>query len=149
MNKFVIACFLAVFCLNASAQHYNNFKVSVYCRAYEVMQMSDTTNYLKPKWDEISRQLKVDKVYLETHRDLHIVDQKTLDIAKKFFKDRGIEVAGGITFTISEPNRFQTFCYSNPEDRKLAKRLSEFTAKNFDEFILDDFFLLIAKMMKP
>jgi hypothetical protein len=145
MNKFVIACFLAVFCLNASAQHYNNFKVSVYCRAYEVMQMGDTTNYLKPKWDEISRQLKVDKVYLETHRDLHIVDQKTLDIAKKFFKDRGIEVAGGITFTISEPNRFQTFCYSNPEDRKLAKKLSEFTAKNFDEFILDDFFFTNCK----
>jgi hypothetical protein len=145
MNKFVIACLLAVFCLSASAQHYNNFKVSVYCRAYEVMQMGDTTNYLKPKWEEISRQLKVDKVYLETHRDLHIVDQKTLDIAKKFFKDRGIEVAGGITFTISEPNRFQTFCYSNPDNRKLAKKLSEFTAKNFDEFILDDFFFTNCK----
>ena len=62
MTKFVIACFLAVFCLNASAQHYNNFKVSVYCRAYEVMQMSDTTNYLKPKWYEISRQLKVESL---------------------------------------------------------------------------------------
>ena len=100
------------------AQHYQNFKVSVYCRAYEVRQMGDTTNYLKPLWNEISRQLKVDKVYLETHRDLIIVNQDTLNIAKKFFKDRGIEVAGGITLTIGEPNRFQTFCYSNPDDRK-------------------------------
>ncbi len=127
------------------AQQYKNFKVSIYCRAYEVKQMGDTTNYLKPIWNEITRQMKVDKVYLETHRDLIIVDQKTLDIAKKFFKDRGIQIAGGITLTISEPNRFQTFCYSNPDDRKKVKELSEYTAKNFDEFILDDFFFTNCK----
>lgn len=145
MKKLAITCFLIPLFLNAFSQHYDNFKVSVYCRAYEVKQMADTTNYLKPKWNEISRQLKVDKVYLETHRDLIIVDQKTVDIAKRFFKDRGIEVAGGITLTISEPNRFQTFCYSNPDDRKYVKNLSEYTAKNFDEFILDDFFFTNCK----
>lgn len=127
------------------AQHYHNFKVSVYCRAYEVKLMGDTTGYLKPLWNEITRQMKVDKVYLETHRDLIMVDQQTLDIAKKFFKDRGVEIAGGITLTISEPNRFQTFCYSNPDDRKKVKQLSEYTAKNFDEFILDDFFFTNCK----
>lgn len=127
------------------AQHYKNFKVSVYCRAYEVRQMGDTNNYLKPIWNELARQLKVDKIYLETHRDLIIVNQDTLNIAKKFFKDRGIEVAGGITLTISEPNRFQTFCYSDPADRKKVKELSEYTAKNFDEFILDDFFFTNCK----
>lgn len=104
--------------LISTAQQYNNFKVAVYCRAYEVRLMGDTNNYLKPIWNEMSRQVKVDKVYLETHRDLIIVNQDTLNIAKKFFKDRGIEVAGGITLTISEPNRFQTFCYSDAGDRK-------------------------------
>lgn len=127
------------------SQQYKNFKVAVYCRAYEVKQMADTTNYLKPAWNEISRQLKVDKIYLETHRDLVVVDQQTLDIAKKFFKDRGIETAGGITLTVSEPNRFQTFCYSDPADRKKVKELSEYTAKNFNEFILDDFFFTNCK----
>lgn len=138
-----ILCLLIV--INCFPQHYKNFKVSVYCRAYEVRQMGDTNNYLKPLWNEISRQLKVDKVYLETHRDLIIVNKDTLNIAKKFFKDRGIEVAGGITLTISEPNRFQTFCYSKPDDRKYVKELSEYTAKNFDEFILDDFFFTNCK----
>lgn len=128
-----------------NAQQYKNFKVSVYCRAYEVKLMGDTSNYLKPIWNEISRQLKVDKIYLETHRDLIIVDQQTLNIAKKFFTDRGVEIAGGITLTISEPNRFQTFCYSNPDDRKYIKELSEYTAKNFNEFILDDFFFTNCK----
>ena len=105
MKKITIIFLLALANVYCKAQHYNNFKVAVYCRAYEVNQMGDTNNYLKPLWNEISRQLKVDKVYLETHRDLIIVDQQTLDIAKKFFKGRGIEVAGGITLTISEPNR--------------------------------------------
>jgi hypothetical protein len=53
--------------------------------------LGDTTNYLKPLWNEISRQLKVDKVYLETHRDLIVVNQDTLNIAKKFFKDRALK----------------------------------------------------------
>ncbi|MDP4261218.1 MAG: hypothetical protein Q8941_01695 [Bacteroidota bacterium] len=127
------------------SQQYNNFKVAVYCRAYETQKMYDTAGYLKPVWEEMTRQLKVDKVYLETHRDLIIVNQRTLDIAKKFFKDRGIEVAGGITYTISEPNRFQTFCYSDTNDRKKVKEIAEYTAKNFNEVILDDFFFTNCK----
>ncbi|HVY75890.1 MAG TPA: hypothetical protein VG890_13720, partial [Puia sp.] len=145
MKQFAIVPLLILFTTLANAQHYHNFRTAVYCRAYEVKRMDDTTNYLKPLWDEITRQMKVDKVYLETHRDLLIVDQHTLDIAKKFFKDRGVQVAGGITLTISEPNRFQTFCYSSPDDRKKVKELSEYTAKNFDEFILDDFFFTDCK----
>lgn len=134
-----------LFCANAFGQNYKNFKVSVYCRAYEVAKMADTDGYLKPIWNELSRQLKVDKVYIETHRDTHIVDQKTLDIAKKFFRDRGIKVAGGITFTISEPNHFETYCYSDPEQRKKVQEIAEYTAKNFDEIILDDFFFTDCK----
>ena len=141
----LILLLLGLLSISGFSQHYKNFKVSVYCRAYEVAKMGDTTNYLKPIWDELSRQLKVDKVYLETHRDTHIVDQKTLDIAKKFFRDRGITVAGGITFTISEPNHFQTYCYSDPEHRKKVQELSEYTARNFDEIILDDFFFTNCK----
>jgi hypothetical protein len=143
--RFICTALLAICSLCGFCQRYKNFKVSVYCRAYEVAKMKDTNGYLKPIWNEISRQLKVDKIYLETHRDLLIVDQSTLDIAKKFFKDRNIEIAGGITFTISEPNRFQTFCYSNPDDRKKVKEISEFTAKNFNEVILDDFFFTNCK----
>lgn len=145
MKKVLLLVLTGIVCTVMYAQQYKNFKVSVYCRAYEVRLMGDTNNYLKPIWNEMSRQLKIDKIYLETHRDRIIVNQDTLNIAKKFFTDRGIEVAGGITLTISEPNRFQTFCYSNPDDRKYVKALSEFTAKNFNEFILDDFFFTNCK----
>jgi hypothetical protein len=89
--------------------------------------------------------MKVDKIYLETHRDTVIVDQATLDQAKKFFAAKGLKVAGGITATISERNQFETLSYSNPEHRALMKKVVEFTARNFDEIILDDFFFTDTK----
>ena len=89
--------------------------------------------------------MKIDKVYLETHRDTIVVDQATLDQAKRFFEGKGVKVAGGITITINETNQFETYCYSNPEHRKKLQEVVEFTARNFDEFILDDFFFTSCK----
>ncbi len=127
-----------------AVSHYKNFKVAVYSRAYETVKMGDN-NWIEPIWDEISRQVKVDKIYLETHRDLLIVDEATLMKAKAFFESRGIETAGGITLTVNESNNFETFCYSNPEHRKKIKEIVEFTARHFNELILDDFFFTNCK----
>ncbi|MCJ7448419.1 MAG: hypothetical protein MUO72_12080 [Bacteroidales bacterium] len=147
-RKFVVLVLLmlVVFELSSVAQNtgYKNFKVAVYARAYEVRQM-DNTDLLEPIWNEISRQVHVDKIYLETHRDLILVDEKIVEKAKKFFNSRGIQTAGGITLTVNESNRFETFCYSNPEHRKKVREIVEFTAKHFDEIILDDFFFTNCK----
>jgi len=134
---------LLAFTTTVQAKH-RNFKVSVYVRAYEVDKMK-STQWLDSTWNIISRQLDVDKIYLETHRDLLIVDDATLDKAKKFFQSKGIEVAGGITYTINEANDFETFCYSDPEHRKIVQQIAEHTAKHFDEFLLDDFFFTSCK----
>lgn len=123
---------------------YKNIKTAVYCRAYEVEKMGQP-GWLESLWDTLSHQVHVDKIYLETHRDLLIVDDATLNYAKKFFQDRGVKIAGGITYTIDEGNNFQTFCYTNPEDRKKVREIAEHTAKHFDEFILDDFFFTSCK----
>jgi hypothetical protein len=141
----VVSILMAQTCNCYSAQKYQNFKVAVYCRAYETRQMADP-NWLEARWNEITRQVHVDKVYIETYRDVgNIVDDKTLDTAKKFFAERGIETAGGITLTLSERNRFQTFCYTNPEQRQKVKEIVEHTARHFDEVILDDFFFTNCK----
>lgn len=123
---------------------YKNFNVAIYARAYEVRQMNDLT-WLEPIWNTISDQLHVDKIYLETHRDQVIVDEQTIEKAKKFFNSCGIKTAGGITLTVSEMNRFETYCYSNPEHRKKVKEIVELTARHFDEIILDDFFFTDCK----
>lgn len=127
-----------------AGEPYKNFKVAVYSRSYENAKMGDL-NYIEPIWDEVTRQLHVDKIYLETHRDLLIVDEATLLKAKQFFADRGVQTAGGITLTVNESNNFETFCYTNPEHRKKVKEIVEFTAKHFDELILDDFFFTTCK----
>ena len=130
--------------LCSNAANYTNFKVSVYTRAYEVQRMADPA-WLDSTWNIISSQMKVDKIYLETHRDLNIVKADDMKRIIQFFKERGVEVAGGITYTISEANNFQTFCYKNPEERAKAKEIIELTASLFDEIILDDFFFTDCK----
>lgn len=123
---------------------YKNFKVAVYCRAYEVQMMADL-NWLDSLWNDIARQVHVDKIYLETHRDLLIVDEQTLKKAIGYFENKGLEVAGGITYTVNEMNNFETFCYSDPDHRRQVKEIAEYTARFFDEFILDDFFYTSCK----
>jgi len=140
----ILALLGGFFSQSLMAGQYQNFKVAVYSRSYETKMMSDA-NWLDKVWTETTRQVKIDKIYLETHRDLVIVDQATLNTAKAYFKSKGVEVAGGITWTINESNNFQTFCYSDPEHRKKIKEVVEFTAKNFDEIILDDFYFTSCK----
>lgn len=126
------------------ASAYDNFRVAIYCRAQEVQQMADPA-WLESRWQEISAQVQVDRVYLETHRDGVMPAAETLEAAKAFFAARGVQTSGGITYTIDESNRFETFSYSNPEHRAKVQAIAEFTARHFDEFILDDFFFTSAK----
>ncbi len=126
------------------AGKYQNFIASVYARVYEVRQMSDL-GWLEPRWNTITSQVNVDKIYLETHRDMIVAEADTLRKLKSFFQERGIQVAGGITITVNERNRFETYCYSNEEHREKLKEVVEFTAGHFDEIILDDFFFTNCK----
>jgi hypothetical protein len=130
-------------CATAS-RAYENVQVAVYTRAQEVVRMSDPV-WLEREWQRISGSVHVDKVYLEVHRDGVMPDAATLEAAKAFFAARGVRTAGGITYTISEPNRFETFSYSNPEHRKRAQAIAELAARHFDEVILDDFFFTSTK----
>jgi hypothetical protein len=147
LRKHAIArLLLAAFALlgTAAASAYQNFEVAVYCRAQEVVQMADPA-WLEREWQRISSAVHVDKVYLEVHRDGVMPDAATLAAAKAFFAARGVRTAGGITYTISEPNRFETFSYSTPAHRARVRAIAEFAARNFDEIILDDFFFTSAK----
>ncbi len=135
----------ALICNFAAGQDsFNNFKTSIYTRSYEVQKMGDQ-QYLDSTWKAISSQLNADKIYLEVHRDMKIVDSKILRKAIKFFEKEGLEVAGGITYTIDESNYLQTYCYSREEYRKKAQEVIEHAASHFDEVILDDFFFTNCK----
>ena len=137
----MLVCLLAT---TMQAGKYQNFKVSTYIRAQDVARMDDE-KFLKSTWETVSSQVDLDKIYLETHRDAFIVPEKTLTKVKKFFQSKGLEVGGGITFTRSEPTDFETYSYAREDERQMVKHISEYTAKFFDDIILDDFFFIDLK----
>jgi hypothetical protein len=130
--------------LTAQAGKYQNFKVSTYIRAQDVVRMADD-RFLNETWQTISSQVDLDKIYLETHRDAFTVDEKTMTKVKKFFLSKGLEVGGGITYTRSEPSDFETYSYARPVERQQVREVAEYTARLFDDFILDDFFFIDLK----
>ena len=130
--------------LTAQAGKYQNFKVSTYIRAQDVVRMADD-RFLNETWQTISSQVDLDKIYLETHRDAFTVDEKTMTKVKKFFLSKGLEVGGGITYTRSEPSDFETYSYARPVERQQVREVAEYTAQLFDDFILDDFFFIDLK----
>lgn len=144
MKKTALLIAALTLALQVSAGNYKNFKVSSYIRAQDVMRMSDR-KFLEDTWERVSSQVALDKIYIETHRDAMTVDEKVLEDVKSFFLGKGLEVGGGITYTISEPKDFETYSYARPEDRKEVQRIAEFTAAHFDDFILDDFFFIDIK----
>ena len=129
---------------SAWAGKYQHFKVSTYIRAQDVARMDDE-KLLKSTWETVSTQVDIDKIYLETHRDAYTVPENILKKVKKFFQSKGLEVGGGITYTRSEPTDFETYSYAREDERQQVRKIAEYTAKHFDDFILDDFFFIDLK----
>jgi hypothetical protein len=138
----ILAC-LAALCA-ARAGNYQNFGVAVYIPVSVVKTFADP-KVLQSEWDLINSQVKVDKVYIEVHRDRVLADDKLLEDVKAFFTSRGVQVAAGSAFSDSEADQFKSFCYTKPGDRDFVKKVSELAARHFDEFILDDFFFVNTK----
>jgi hypothetical protein len=120
------------------------FKTAVYIPVEVVLKMRDHA-WLESSWAQISSQVHVDKVYIETYRSRVLADGPLIEDVKKFFASKGVEVAGGICYSDSDNGQFVSFTYSKAADRAYVKKVSEFTARHFDDVILDDFFFANTK----
>ena len=127
-------------------KHFKNFKTCVYCTAQTLASLDETT--LARDYAYLEKYVGIDKVYLETYRDGTWVAIDHMKMIQNFFKEHGVEIAGGIT-AVTPPlekddakrqRLFQTFCYSNETMRTYLKKIVTYTAELFDEIILDDFF---------
>jgi hypothetical protein len=129
----------------AHAGNYQNFDVAVYITVQGVNAFADP-GVRESQWDIINSQVKVDKVYIEVQRGRTLASDKVLEDTKKFFTDRGVQVAGGCAFSDSTVDgQFKSFCYTDPADRDFVKKTAELAARHFDELILDDFFFVTTK----
>lgn len=145
--KKIIVVFICLFLADFSyAGNYKNFRATAYITVGNMNKMNDQA-WLESTWKDLSKNVKLDKVYLETFRDMVFVNEKALQNAIKFFKSKGVEMSGGITFNRGGGNRmrWESFCYNDPEQRKIIKQVSELTAKYFNEIVLDDYYFTNCK----
>ena len=126
------------------AGNYTNFNVAIYIPV-GVVQRFDNLENLTNDWNRINRQLKVDKVYIEAQRNRTLATDEELETVKKFFVDRGVNVAGGMALSDGGFGQFRSFCYTDPADRQFIKQAAELAARHFDEVIQDDFFFVSTK----
>ncbi len=134
----------------APAPDHDQFHVAVYIPVFVVQKMKDAA-YLQKSWDDLSSQVKVDRVYIETYRSGTIADDANLEQVKAFFASHHVETAGGIAYVgrgdtagADAPDdsggQFVSMCYTDPKQREYVKHIAEITARHFDEIMLDDFF---------
>ncbi len=121
-----------------------SFETVIYVPVAGTLKMKDP-QWLESTWAQISSQLHVDKVYLETYRSRVLADDQVIAAAQKFFSAHGVKVAGAICYSDSDNGQFVSFTYTKPADREYVKHVAELTAKHFDEIILDDFFFANTK----
>lgn len=140
-------CFLFALILTPSVLSfaYTNVRIAVYFRYQEVHSIPASLESFAAQWAKVEKQVKVEKVYLETTRNAQLATDAEVTALKEFFAGRGIQTSGALGLTANEPNGFQSYCYSTPADREKVKSMTEFTARHFDEIILDDFFFSNCK----
>ena len=139
----------------ATAPGHDQFRVAVYIPVFVVQKMQDHA-YLQKSWNDLSSQVKVDKVYIESYRSGTIATDAELESVKSFFASHNVQTAGGIAYvgrgdtagsdTPDEGGgQFVSMCYTDPKQRDLVKQIAETTARHFDEIMLDDFFFSNTK----
>jgi hypothetical protein len=138
----VAAC--CAFGTRAGAGQYTNFTTAIYIPVGVLLGLQNPEK-LASDWECIHAQLKVDKVYIEVQRDRTVASDELIVRVKKFFAERGVRIAGGMTLSDGGWGQFRSFCYTDPEDRAFIQRAVELAAKHFDEVIQDDFFFVTTK----
>ena len=125
--------------------HYQSFIVSTYATQRTVQALMNGDLDPAGSWSNLTRNLKIDKIYIEVMRNHTLVDEAGLEKLKKFYQNQGVQVCGGLAYSITETNGYQGFDYADPENRAFAKKAAELAARHFDEILLDDYFFFDRK----
>jgi hypothetical protein len=125
--------------------HYRSFIVSTYVIQRTAQGLMDGDLDPASSWAMLTRNLKIDKIYLEVMRNHTLVDEAGLEKLKKFYQDKGLQVCGGLAYSVSESNGYQGFDYADPENREFARKAVEMAARHFDEILLDDYYFFDRK----
>jgi hypothetical protein len=146
MEMLVVLLAFGAWAVPAQSQgHYKSFIVSTYAIQGTVQGLMNGNPDPAQSWSVLTRNLKIDKIYLEVMRNHTLVDEAGLEKLKKFYQDQGVQVCGGLAYSISEFNGYQGFDYADPENREFAQKAVEMAARHFDEILLDDYYFFDRK----
>ena len=140
----LIASGTLAFSLQAQ-NHYRSFTVSTYAIQSTVRDLMSGELDPEQSWATLTRNLKVDKIYIEVMRNHTLVDEAGLEKLKKFYESKGVQVCGGLAYSVSEGNGYEGFDYADPENREFARKAVQMAARHFDEILLDDYFFFDRK----
>jgi hypothetical protein len=78
--------------------HYRSFIVSTYVILGTVQGLMNGNPDPAVSWSNLTRNLKVDKIYLEVMRNHRLIDEAGLEKLKRFYQDQGVQVCGGLAY---------------------------------------------------
>lgn len=141
LNRNVMLAVLMIFLLFAPA-------VSLAAKWETLFTAQDVRDHLStPAGREqalaFCRRMGITKVYLESFRDGYQADATTLETARDFFRKAGLEVSGSVATTqLGKPSTgwHIVACYTNRANEEHLSRIFRYTARLFNEIIIDDFF---------
>jgi hypothetical protein len=103
-----------LFVVPARARGYTNLSVCVYFRYQEVHSIPGDLAHFSNQWTDVEKQLKVDKVFLETTRNRELASDPDVGTMKKFFSESGIKTSGGMGLTVQPFGSNRTCAYFVP-----------------------------------
>src|ERR1035441_2343749 len=120
----LVFTFLALLLLvvGARAASYSHLSIAVYFRYQEVQSTPNNLAQFSNSWANVEKQVKVDKVYLETTRNGELATEAAVTTMKKFFADRGIKASGGLGLTVQESAGFQSYLFIKPPPPPQTKK---------------------------
>jgi hypothetical protein len=118
-------------------KQYKNFITVTYAPAGYLNDNS--LEQIREDIEKAGKYIKLDKIYLETYRSEVLIEQKKMEAVKALFLEKGYTVSGGITTTVKR-TLMGSMCFTDPENRKRLGEIAAYTARLFDEIILDDFY---------
>lgn len=132
-----------------SKKSYRNFNVAIYCPVGDINRIKSIDEF-DAMFNKTFANVKVGRVYLEDFRGFETCEKSHLIEIKKYFENRGIDTAGGITTCAGNKPEFgfASLCYSDESNQQMLLDAVKMNAEIFDEFIFDDFYFLNCRCEK-
>ena len=146
-KKSAILLALMALAFAAKAQgHYQRFTVSTYMIQGTVQSMIDGKMDVAETWSNLTRNLKIDKIYIEVMRNHTLVDEAGLEKLKKLFPRPGRASLWRTWLTASaRPMAIRVSIMPIRKTASLPHKAVEMAARHFDEILLDDYYFFDRK----